>query len=145
MPLEWVGIYAAKRAIRFEALEPIRQGVRERFGAFGADVATGLALRYDHGNQYMSDDFQSEIAFLGIESSPAFVRAPEGNGCAERFIRTLKENLLWVRTFETVEDLRHALVEFKETYNRTWIVERHGYKTPAQVRAEQIDPPAIAA
>ena len=39
------------------------------------------------------------IALLGIECLPAFVRA-EGNGCAERFIRTLKENLLWVRTFE---------------------------------------------
>ena len=39
------------------------------------------------------------IAFLGIECLPAFVRA-KGNGCAERFIRTLKENLLWVRTFE---------------------------------------------
>ena len=42
----------------------------------------------------MSDAFQKELAFLGIASSPAFVRAPEGNGCAERFIRTLKENLL---------------------------------------------------
>jgi len=40
------------------------------------------------------DHFQKELAFLGIESSPAFVRAPECNGCAERFIRTLKENLL---------------------------------------------------
>ena len=39
------------------------------------------------------------IALLGIECLPAFVRA-KGNGCAERFIRTLKENLLWVRTFE---------------------------------------------
>ena len=58
----------------------------------------------------MSDAFQQELAFLGIESSPAFVRAPEGNGCAERFIRTLKENLLWVRTFDTVEDLRQALL-----------------------------------
>ncbi len=47
----------------------------------------------------MSDTFQNELTFLGIESSPAFVRAPEGNGCAERFIRTLKENLLWVQTF----------------------------------------------
>jgi putative transposase len=42
----------------------------------------------------MSGDFQKEIRFLGAGSSPAFVRAPEGNGCAERFIRTLKENLL---------------------------------------------------
>ena len=38
----------------------------------------------------MSDDFQTEIAFLGIEASPSFVREPEGNGVAERFIRTLK-------------------------------------------------------
>jgi putative transposase len=42
----------------------------------------------------MSDTFQTEMRFLGIQSSPAFVRAPEGNSCAERFIRTLKENLL---------------------------------------------------
>jgi len=58
----------------------------------------------------MSDAFQRELEFLGAESSPAFVRAPEGNGCAERFIRTLKENLLWVQTFDTIEDLRQALL-----------------------------------
>ena len=59
--------------------------------------ATGLQLRHDHGSQFMSDDFQNEIRFLGIESSPAFVREPEGNGCIERFFKTLKEQLLWVR------------------------------------------------
>jgi hypothetical protein len=36
----------------------------------------------------------------------------EGSGVAERFIRTLKENLLWVRTFDTIEELRAALVDF---------------------------------
>ena len=46
----------------------------------------------------MSNDFQAEIAFLGMQSSPAFVRQPEGNGCVEQFIRTLKEQLRWVRT-----------------------------------------------
>jgi transposase InsO family protein len=130
-----IGIHAARRATRFEALEPIRQGVRACFGAFAAGVASGLALRHDHGSQYVADDFQTELAFLGIEASPAFVREPEGNGCAERFIRTLKKNLLWVRRFATVEDLRQALHAFKDTYNRTWIVERHGYQTPAAVRA----------
>jgi putative transposase len=116
---ECVGIHAAGQATRFEALEPIRQGVRCNFGAFGKDIAQGLAVRHDHGSQYMAHAFQKELAFLGIESSPAFVRAPEGNGCAERFIRTLKENLLWVRTFDTVEDLRQALLAFRETYNTT--------------------------
>ena len=62
---------------------------------------------------------------------------PEGNGVAERFIRTLKENLLWVRTFDTIEELRTALLEFARSYNETWLVARHGYRTPAQVRADQ--------
>jgi putative transposase len=134
---ECVGLHAAKQGTRFEALEPIRQGIRTAFGAFGQDIAHGLALRHDHGSQYMSQVFQEELRFLGITSSPAFVREPEGNGCAERFIRTLKENLLWLTTFETVEDLRLALHEFQRQYNTTWLIGRHGYKAPAQVRQEQ--------
>jgi transposase InsO family protein len=142
---ECVGLHAARCATRFEALEPIRQGVRERFGGFGKGVAAGLALRHDHGSQYVSDAFQREIAFLGLTSSPAFVRAPEGNGCAERFIRTLKENLLWVQDYDTVEELRLALLDFRRRYNETWIIERHGYRTPAAVRIAQTQPAALAA
>lgn len=87
-----------------KALEPVRQAVRRCFGGIGEQVAAGVELRHDNGSQYISEDFQDEIAFLGLRSSPAFVRAPEGNGCVERAIRTLKEQLLWVRTFETVEE-----------------------------------------
>lgn len=142
---ECVGIHAARRATRFEALEPIRQGVRQRFGGFTAEIASGLSVRHDHGSQYMSDDFQAELAFLGIASSPAFVRAPEGNGCAERFIRTLKENLLWVEHFDTVEDLRRALLAFRDLYNETWLIERHGFRPPAAIRTAQLPPAALAA
>ena len=95
--------------------------------------------------QYMSDHFQKEITFLGIESSPAFVRAPEGNGCAERFIRTLKENLLWVTTFETIEQLRQALLAFRETYNTKWLIERHRFMRPSAFRQRQLQPVAKAA
>ena len=142
---ECVGIHAALRSTRHEALEPVRQGVVERFGAVEKDAATGLSLRHDRGSQYMSHDFQKEIAWLGASSSPAFVRAPEGNGCAERFIRTLKENLLWVRTFRTVEELRLALIEFKRTYNEYWLIERHGHRSPAQFRRDQMDTMPLAA
>ena len=142
---ECVGIHAHARATRFQALEPIRQGVRQHFGGFAKAIARTLAVRHDHGSQYMSHQFQKEVAFLGIESSPAFVRSPEGNGCAERFIRTLKENLLWVRTFETIEELRQALLAFRETYNTTWLIERHGFLTPAQFRQKQLQTAAIAA
>ena len=142
---ECVGIHAHARATRFQALEPIRQGVRQHFGGFAQAIARGLAVRHDHGSQYMSDHFQKELTFLGIDSSPAFVRAPEGNGCAERFIRTLKENLLWVRTFETVEELRQALLAFRETYNETWLIERHGFLSPAEYRRRHLQPRAQAA
>jgi transposase InsO family protein len=142
---ECLGIHAARRATRFEALEPLRQAVRFAFGAFGQGIAGGLKLRHDHGSQFVADDFQRELAFLGIASSPAFVREPEGNGCVERFIRTLKENLLWVRGFATIEELRLALHAFKDSYNQTWIVERHGYQTPAAVRAAQLAPLPAAA
>ena len=150
---ECVGIHAALRGTRFEALEPIRQGVVERFGAVAKDIAQSLSVRHDHGSQYMSHDFQREVAWLGATSSPAFVRAPEGNGCAERFIRTLKENpassagqaLLWVRTFQTVEELRLAPTEFRQTYNEHWLIERHGHRSPAQFRRDQIDRQPMAA
>ena len=50
-----------------------------------------------------------------------------------------------MRRFATVEELRLALQAFKETYNRTWIIERHGYRTPAQVRSDQLDQAPMAA
>ena len=142
---ECIGIHASHQGTRFEALEPLRQGVREHFGGFSKGIASGLSVRHDHGSQYMSRAFQDELRFLGIASSPAFVRAPEGNGCAERFIRTLKENLLWVRHFETIEELRQALLAFRESYNATWLIARHGFQTPAAIRQNQLPSAALAA
>jgi len=133
---ECIGIHAVKKATRFQALEPIRQGVKEQFGAFSAGNAAGLSLRHDHGSVYMSDDFQNEIRFLGIESSPAFVRQPEGNGCIERFFRTLKEQLLWIRHFRDLEELRTALIEFRNRYNHQWILQRLNYRTPLQAHRD---------
>ena len=133
---ECIGLHAAKRGTRFEALEPIRQGVRERFGPLSDGVARGLRLRHDHGSNYLADDFQQEVAFFGIERSPSFVREPEGNGVAERFIRTVKENLLWVRSFETIEELRLAVLEFQRTYNEQWMLAKYDYRSPAQVRRD---------
>ena len=53
---------------------------------------------------------------------------------------------MWARTFDTIEELRAALVEFARHYNETWLVARHGNRTPAQVRAaqSQLDQNAMA-
>jgi putative transposase len=139
---ECIGIHAARHGTRFEALEPIRQGVHEHFGGYAEGVVRDLALRHDHGSVFMSETFQRELDWLGIESSPAFVREPECNGCAERFVRTLKEQLLWLQRFATVDELNVALQAFRRRYNSAWLVERHGHRTPAQVRAAFAEPAA---
>lgn len=42
-----------------------------------------------------------------------------------------------MRTFDTVEELRVALLEFKDHYNREWLCERHSHQTPAAVRVQR--------
>jgi putative transposase len=82
--------------------------------------------------------FQDELRCLGLTSSPALVRQPPGNGCAERLIRTRKENLRWLTTFDTVAELRGALLECQQRDHEAWLIGRHGDNTPTHVRQEQL-------
>jgi putative transposase len=50
-----------------------------------------------------------------------------------------------VRQFETIEELRQALLAFRETYHTTWLIERHGFISPAAFRQKQLQPAAKAA
>ena len=131
---ECIGVHASLSGHRFAALVPLQDGVREHFGDLEAGVASGLKIRHDHGSQYMSEAFQAELSFLGAESSPSFVASPQGNGIAERFIRTLKEQLLWVVSTTSLEELQQALQRFRRNYNEHWLLERHGHITPSEVR-----------
>ena len=96
-------------------------------------------MRHDHGSQFISRTYQDELRFLGIKSSPSFVGEPQGNGCCERFVRTLKEQLLWVRRFDTIDELQEALQEFKQRYNEQWIMIRHGFKSPNERYREYLE------
>jgi transposase InsO family protein len=131
---ECLGAHAARRGTRFEAIECLRQAIWATKGHYEVGIAAGTSLRHDHGSQFISNAFQDELKTVGIESSPSFVRQPQGNGCVERFIRTLKEQLLWIRPFESVEQLNLALREFAQRFNEHWILGRLGYRTPAQHR-----------
>ena len=42
-----------------------------------------------------------------------------------------------MHTLDTIEDLRRALQDLVAHHNATWLVARHGYRTPNQVRADQ--------
>src|SRR5210317_1031645 len=123
-----VGWHVAKKGDRWAALEPIRQGVRAHMHGYAPKIALGLGLRHDWGPQYTAHQFQGELAWLGIRSTASYVGEPECNGVAERFIRTLKEECLYLHDFESLEEARDVIGEFIERYNRGWLLERYGYR-----------------
>jgi putative transposase len=37
------------------------------------------------------------------------------------------------------------MIDFKRTYNENWLIERHGHRSPAQFRRDQMDTLPLAA
>jgi len=99
-------------------LEPISQGLVATVGTMAVDAPRGLSLRMDHGTQYLSDHFQNQLKYWGISPSFAFIEQPQTNGVAERFIRTLKEQVIYGRVFQNLQEVRQAVRHFVDTYNR---------------------------
>ena len=60
----------------------------------------GMAVRCC--TQYLSDHFTNQIKFWGIQPSYAFVAEPQTNGVAERFNRTLKEQIIHGRIYRNL-------------------------------------------
>lgn len=133
---ECVGWHVCKHGTRFNALEAVRMGIEQHFGSVGPEAARGLALRLDHGPQYISDHFREQIRYWGIMPSWAFVEEPQTNGVAERYNRTLKEQAIYGRVFRNVEEVRAAVSEFAKRYNEEWLIEKMGFRSPAQARRD---------
>ncbi len=131
---ELLGWHVAKRGTRFEAIQAVGMAVRRRFGHLGAGAARGLALRHDHGSNFMAEVFQKQIRFWGMAPSYAFVGEPETNGVIERLFRTLKEQVVHGRIFQTIGDVRDAVRVFVARYNAEWLIEKNGHRSPADMR-----------
>ena len=124
--------HVAKIGDRFAALQPVYDAVIDRFGGLAADIARGISLRHDWGPQYRSAHFLGSIGWLGMADDAAFLGEPETNGCAERWIRTLKEQCLWVELHDTIDQLRQAVTGFVDRYNTSWLIQRHSHLTPKE-------------
>ena len=133
---ECVGWHVCKVGSRFAALEPIAQGLGRLYGSVAADVARGLALRMDHGSQYLSDHFLNQVRYWGIHPSFGFLEEPETNGVVERWNRTLKEQAIYGRVFHNLAEVRAAVAAFVERYNQCWRLEKLAYRTPLEAREE---------
>ncbi|MEI6503117.1 MAG: integrase core domain-containing protein [Armatimonadota bacterium] len=131
---ECVGMYVCKSGTRFNAVQPVLEGVQSTFGSVDRGIAQGLSLRLDHGSANCSEHFQREINRLGIAPSFSFVEEPQTNGVVERFNRTLKEQVVYGRTFRNIDEVRTAMLDFRHAYNRLWRLGKLGFMTPLEAR-----------
>ncbi len=131
---ECLGWHVCKVGDRFAAFEPISQAVKEVYGSLAKGVAAGLKLRIDNGSQYTSDYFLQQLIYLGIKDSFGLVRQPETNGVAERFHRTLKDQVVEGRIFRNIDELKEAVRKFVTIYNEQWLVAKRDYQSPLEAR-----------
>jgi transposase InsO family protein len=131
---EGLGWHVAKHGNRYAAAEALALAVSRVFGSARADAARGVLLRHDHGSAFMAGYFQNRLKFFGMAPSFAFVRQPETNGVAERFIRTLKEQIVFGRIYQDIEEVRAAVRAYFERYNQHWLLAKNGYRSPAETR-----------
>jgi putative transposase len=135
---EALGWHVGKRGTRREALQAMGMAVQGQFGHLGRDAARGVQLRHDHDHDhdscFMAGDFQTQIRAWGMTPSYAFVRQPETNGVIERFFRTLKEQVVYGRVFQTLDEVRDAVRAFIARYNAEWLIEKNGHLSPQAMR-----------
>ncbi|MBP9165867.1 MAG: transposase [Kofleriaceae bacterium] len=74
------------------------------------------------------------------------VGRPTGNAVVERFIRTLKEELIWLQDWESADELRTAIDAWLPHYLHHRPHQSLNWQTPAERRAERLAAPiALAA
>jgi putative transposase len=118
-------------------LAPVTRALEDCFGA-PACVPDGLELRSDHGPQYTGSDCGALCQAWRVEQTFAPVGRPTGNAVAERFIETLKVELIWTRDWESLEELREAVREWLHSYNYERPHQALDWMTPAEKREENL-------
>jgi len=90
----------------------------------------------DNGSQPTSLGFMKACSNLVVHQAFTSYNNPKGNADTERMIRTMKEELFWLREWESERELSQELDKWVDYYNSSYLHSAHGYRTPVQVGAE---------
>ena len=135
-----LGFSVAKEQDAPTVLAATEQALKAAFGS-PDNVPDGMELRSDHGPQFTGSDCAELCKLWRIEHTYAPVGRPTGNAVVERLIRTLKEEVIWLRDWDTVEQLRETVAAWVVRYNERRPHQALGYKTPSEYRAQHLATP----
>ncbi|MEM4134507.1 MAG: integrase core domain-containing protein, partial [Candidatus Micrarchaeia archaeon] len=112
-----------KSAIERAIMGEFKEGVR----------GSGLKLVSDNGSQPTSRGFMSEMGLLGVEQIFTSYDNPKGNADTERVMRTIKEELIWINEFSSIEEARERIGKWiEEEYNKRYVHSSLGYLSPEE-------------
>jgi putative transposase len=134
--LDWytkqiVGHYAGVQARSCHWLEAVNNAVN-RFYPDGVR-GHGLRMMSDNGSQPTSMSFMKACSIMGIQQAFTSYNNPRGNADTERMMRTMKEELLWLREWHSPLEVMAALNKWVTTYNETYLHSALGYRPPNRV------------
>ncbi len=112
----------------------LEQALINRFG-WTHGAPRGLILRHDNGLVFGSRLYRRIAGEYGLEQEFITPYTPEQNGLVERFIRSIKEECVWLQRFKSIGDARAAIAKWIDWYNAERPHQALGYKTPDQHHA----------
>lgn len=133
--LEWytkavVGYEAGIRCTTQQWLQALGRAVNRQFPNGARDQ--GLSLMRDNGCQPTSRAFMEACRPLGIHQAFTSDNNPKGNADPERFMRTLKEECLWLQDWTCPVQLMNARAHWISYDNEHYLHSALGYVSPRQ-------------
>lgn len=96
-------------------------------------VKTGLIHHSDQGKQYAAADYVSLLVKHQIRISMSRTGNPYDNAKAERFMRTVKYEEVYLADYQTLTEARSSIKHFiEEVYNRKRLHSALGYRPPLE-------------
>jgi len=126
-----IGWRLSKRGNAKIAEAALEEALIARFGQL-AKLDNKLALRSDNGLVFTSKLYTKTTKAYNLEQEFITPYTPEQNGLIERFIRTLKEDCVWLHRFESLAHATATIGAWIRYYNTERPHSSLGYKPPVE-------------
>ncbi len=143
--LDWyskkvVGHYAGTQSKSHHWLAALEMAAARQFPRQGIR-GQGVHLMSDNGSQPTSTAFMKHCGQLGVAQAFTSYNNPKGNADTERMMRTMKEELFWLREWRSPNELADSLGTWIESFNSSYLHSSLGYKPPNQAEQDYFNNP----